>query len=110
MGDRSSKLPTDGCVKIPGGITSSQQQFPPYRVHIPPNSASNGQIHSTNFSLLDRWRDLHRAVDRLRHDIPVVAKSTPYVSAGCIRVEVPDVVRVYVRFHDAGAMGEDSVW
>ena len=88
----SSKVPADECAKFPGGGNTFSQQFPPYRVHIPPNSASNGQIHSTNFSLLDRWRDLHRAVDGLRHDIPVVAKSTPYVSAGCIRVEVPDVV------------------
>jgi len=56
-----------------------------------------------------RWRDLCRAVDGLRYDIPVAAEPSSCVSVGCICVEVSDVVRVYVRFHDAGAMGGDSV-
>lgn len=52
---------------------------------------------------------MRRAVNGLCHDLLVAIEPTPHVIAGRICVEVPDVVRVHVRFYDAGAVGEDFV-
>ena len=80
-------------------------QFPYYQ----PRNPSNGQVHPANLWLLKRWKVLHRAIDDYRYDILVVAEPTPCISVWCIRVEVPNVVRMHVRVHDARAVGEDSV-
>ena len=71
---------------------------------------SYGQTYPPEPWLLKRWKVVCRAVDGLCYDVPVAGKPTPHVSVWCIRVEVSDVVRVYVRFYDAGAVGEDLVW
>ena len=73
-----------------------------------PNSP-HGQAHPPEPWLRKRWKVVRCAIDGFRYDIPFAVKPTPHVSVWCICVEVQNVVRVHVRFYDAGAMGEDPV-
>ena len=89
----SARVDTGCCIPKPPG-SDGDLEFNRgflFVIHPPPN-LSNGQVDPSIPRLLRQRGDLFHAVDNHSYDIPVIAKSTPFISAGRILVEVPDVV------------------